>query len=147
MKPLQTYQAPGITVTFDANRCIHSAVCLKTLPAVFDIHRSPWVQPDAATVEAIVAAIDQCPSGALAYTLAGQADASPANSDLTPQTTIRLLLNGPLMVEGTFTLVDESGMMLPERSSVALCRCGASGNAPFCDGTHLKIDFRPKKTN
>lgn len=146
MKPVQSYQVPGITVTFDPNRCIHSAVCLKTLPAVFDIHRNPWIQAEAASVEEIVAAIDQCPSGALQYVLASEAS-RPEPARMAAPTTIRLLLNGPLMVEGTFTLVDESGMMLPERSSAALCRCGASGNAPFCDGTHLKIDFRPKKTN
>ena len=73
MKPLQTYPVPGITVTFDPNICIHSAVCLKSLPAVFDITRSPWIHADAATVEQIVATIDQCPSRALKYVLEGQA--------------------------------------------------------------------------
>jgi len=39
MKRLQTNPAPGITVTFDPNVCIHSAVCLNSLPAVFDVSR------------------------------------------------------------------------------------------------------------
>ena len=45
MKRLQTYDAPGITVTFEPNVCRHSAVCLRTLPAVFDVGRRRWVAP------------------------------------------------------------------------------------------------------
>jgi uncharacterized Fe-S cluster protein YjdI len=72
MKRLQSYSAPGITVTFDPNVCIHSAVCLRTLPAVFDVRRRRWIAPDAATVPEVVAAIGACPSGALRYVLEGQ---------------------------------------------------------------------------
>lgn len=69
-KRMQSYSAPGIEVTFDPGVCIHSAVCLKALPAVFDVRRSRWVRPEAATVAEVVAAIDRCPSGALQYVLA-----------------------------------------------------------------------------
>lgn len=65
MKRIQTYSAPGVTVTFDPNVCVHSGVCLATLPAVFDIRRNRWVRPEAATPEAVAAAIANCPSGAL----------------------------------------------------------------------------------
>jgi len=69
MKRLQTYTAPGITVTFDPNVCIHSAVCLNSLPAVFDVSRRQWVKADAASAEEVAAAVRKCPSGALQYTL------------------------------------------------------------------------------
>lgn len=73
MGKIQTYRGPGITVTFDPGVCAHSAVCLRTLPAVFDVRRRRWIDPEAATAEEIAAAIDRCPSGALKYTRDGSA--------------------------------------------------------------------------
>jgi uncharacterized Fe-S cluster protein YjdI len=64
-KPLQTYEAPGITVTFDPNICTHSAKCVRGLPAVFDVKRSRWVRPELATPEEVAAQVAKCPSGAL----------------------------------------------------------------------------------
>jgi uncharacterized Fe-S cluster protein YjdI len=68
-KRIQTYEADGITVTFDPNVCIHSAVCIRGLRAVFDVSRRDWVRPAAASVEEVAAQIDRCPSGALRYAL------------------------------------------------------------------------------
>ena len=62
---LQTYEAPGIVVTFDPAVCIHSGVCIRGLPAVFDVGRSRWVRPELASVTAVQAQIARCPSGAL----------------------------------------------------------------------------------
>lgn len=67
-KRLQTYTAPGITVTFDPNICIHSGVCVRGLRPVFDVSRRDWVHADAAPPDVIAAQIDRCPSGALKYT-------------------------------------------------------------------------------
>jgi uncharacterized Fe-S cluster protein YjdI len=66
---LQTYEADGIVVTFDADVCRHSAVCLRGLPRVFDVTRSRWVRPELATVEEVAAQVARCPSGALQYRL------------------------------------------------------------------------------
>jgi CDGSH-type Zn-finger protein len=49
--------------------------------------------------------------------------------------------NGPLLVEGDFTLVDAAGNEVPIKKK-ALCRCGGSTTKPFCDGTHSKIGFQ-----
>ena len=68
-KRLQTYEAPGITVTFDPNICVHSAVCVRGLPAVFDVRRRDWVRPHAAAVAEVAAQVQRCPSGALQYHL------------------------------------------------------------------------------
>jgi CDGSH-type Zn-finger protein len=46
------------------------------------------------------------------------------------------------LVTGPATLIDEDGNETQiERKTVALCRCGASENKPFCDGTHSKLGF------
>ena len=49
--------------------------------------------------------------------------------------------NGPLIVEGEFTLTDAQGNEIPLKKR-ALCRCGGSTMKPFCDGTHSKIGFQ-----
>lgn len=66
-KRLQTYEAPGITVTFDPNLCIHSGVCVRGLPGVFDVRRKRWIHADAATPDEVAAQVERCPSGALQY--------------------------------------------------------------------------------
>ena len=51
--------------------------------------------------------------------------------------------NGPYKVEGPVELLDQDGNPIENaRSTVFLCRCGASTNKPFCDGTHSRIGFR-----
>ena len=142
MKPIQTYVAPGITVTFDPNLCIHSAVCLKSLPEVFDTRRRPWIRAEGATAAEVAAAIERCPSGALKYVLADSGAAAEAKQ---APSEIRLSPNGPLLVQGAFTLLDEDGNALPVAGTAALCRCGMTANPPFCDGSHVKIGFSPKK--
>lgn len=57
--------------------------------------------------------------------------------------TVTACANGPLIVRGDVELVDEHGDPLEaHRSTVALCRCGASTIRPFCDGSHKAIGFR-----
>ena len=60
------------------------------------------------------------------------------------EVTIRVRANGPLLVEGPIQLVDANGnpfSVNPEKPAVALCRCGASKNRPFCDGSHNRCGF------
>jgi CDGSH-type Zn-finger protein len=57
---------------------------------------------------------------------------------------IRLRDDGPLVVQGPITIVDADGnqFSLPtDKPAIALCRCGHSGNRPFCDGSHKKCGF------
>ncbi len=58
--------------------------------------------------------------------------------------TVRLRRNGPYVIEGDdVAVVDWNGVEYPvDRRPVALCRCGASTNKPFCDGTHSRIGFQ-----
>ena len=55
--------------------------------------------------------------------------------------TIKIRENGPLIIDGEFTLVDAQGNAVPVMKQ-ALCRCGGSTTKPFCDGTHSKIGFQ-----
>ncbi|MHA7175991.1 CDGSH iron-sulfur domain-containing protein [Arthrobacter sp. Sr24] len=56
--------------------------------------------------------------------------------------------DGPLLVRGEFEIVSTTGEALPRRrKTVALCRCGASGIKPYCDGTHKLIGFRTGPEN
>jgi CDGSH-type Zn-finger protein len=60
-----------------------------------------------------------------------------------PATTIKVNNNGSYLVEGPVRLIDADGQEydISQRKRVSLCRCGASVNKPFCDGTHSKIGF------
>jgi CDGSH-type Zn-finger protein len=51
--------------------------------------------------------------------------------------------NGPLRLEGDITIVDQDGRPfgLAGRTAIGLCRCGHSGNKPFCDGSHGRVGF------
>jgi uncharacterized Fe-S cluster protein YjdI len=75
-KRLQAYETNEIVVTFDPNICIHSGVCVRGLPAVFDIKRKRWVRPDLASAADIAAQIERCPSGALQYQLKRKSEGS-----------------------------------------------------------------------
>jgi len=52
--------------------------------------------------------------------------------------------NGSLRIEGEFTIYDAEGNAfdLAGRTSISLCRCGHSGDKPFCDGTHRQVEFK-----
>jgi len=57
--------------------------------------------------------------------------------------TIRLRADGPLVLEGRFRIQGADAAAV-EGDAAALCRCGHSGNKPFCDGSHREVDFRPE---
>jgi CDGSH-type Zn-finger protein len=52
--------------------------------------------------------------------------------------------NGPLRIEGEFTINDAAGKEfgLAGRTVISLCRCGHSANKPFCDGSHARVGFQ-----
>jgi 3-phenylpropionate/trans-cinnamate dioxygenase ferredoxin subunit len=58
-----------------------------------------------------------------------------------PDPTIQVLPKGPYVVAGKVTLLDAAGNKIEAGEKIALCRCGASTNTPFCDGTHSKVGF------
>ncbi len=138
----RTYTSDSIRVFWNSERCIHSAVCLNSLPQVFDLDRRPWVMVDAASADAIADTIRRCPSGALAFERldGGAQEEAPA------QVVIRSLPDGPNLVHGDVTIYDSGGTMVAREPRVALCRCGASQNQPFCDNSHWRVGFRDNPT-
>lgn len=71
-KRLQTYETDRITVTFDPNVCMHTGVCVRGLPMVFDIARKRWIRPDLASPDDVAAQVSRCPSGALQFRMRGE---------------------------------------------------------------------------
>ncbi len=144
---LQVYETDTVRVTFDPKVCIHSGVCLKTLPAVFDVSRKQWVRPDQADAHAVLDAVAKCPSGALQASLVTAVHASvPATSADAPEApaepvVITVRDHGSLLVEGPYKVVLPDGTVLREGIKCGLCRCGASKIKPFCDGSHREIGF------
>ena len=72
--------------------------------------------------------------------------AAPASKQ--PEVKITVRPNGPFRVEGPIQLLDAQGNAwnLEGKPAISLCRCGASANRPFCDGSHNKIGFQSAET-
>lgn len=131
----KAYRGRGVTVFYDARRCLHVAECVRGLPEVFDPSKRPWIQPGNAPAATVAEVVRRCPTGALHDALAaGDEEAGNETTQITPQP------DGPLLVRGRLSIRTPDGDLHETRA--ALCRCGGSGNKPFCDGTHAKIGWR-----
>ncbi|WP_291426163.1 (4Fe-4S)-binding protein [Deinococcus sp.] len=135
----RAYTAEGITVYYNRRRCIHFAACVRGLPQVFDTQQRPWIQPGRADAAAVAEVVRRCPTGALHYVLPS------GPPELSAPTTIDVRENGPNFLRGDLTIAspesaDPAGTIRDTRA--ALCRCGQSGNKPFCDGTHRQVGFQ-----
>jgi uncharacterized Fe-S cluster protein YjdI/CDGSH-type Zn-finger protein len=137
---LHVYEADGITVTFDAKRCIHNGHCVRTLPAVFDTAARPWVQPGKADPTDVLTVVAGCPTGALQAT---RSDGHTANAAV-PAAPVHIQLgrNGPLFVRGSVEITLGDNTALATDARVALCRCGLSARKPFCDNSHRAAGWR-----
>ena len=133
---VREYETDEIVVEWDPRLCYHSQNCIRALPQVFDPDRRPWVMVDAATADEVEAAVARCPSGALRTRRPG---AEPPKRDQPLE--LRASAKGPLLVSGGVRVLAADGTVLYEGERAALCRCGQSGNKPFCDGTHKKVGF------
>ena len=131
---IETAEGREIVIAFEAKRCIHARFCVLQQPGVFKANVvGPWIAPDEATsTEGLVATAENCPSGAIQYRRknGGPNEAPP------PVNLIELRENGPLAFRGALSIDDQ-----PVGTRATLCRCGASNNKPFCDGSHKGIDF------
>ena len=116
-----------------------------------DTHQTVWEEVEK-TDDPEVAAIflDQikdCVSGRLVAidTATGEPIEAPREQQISTTQDPAEQCSGPLYVEGGIRLISADGKEYERRSRMALCRCGASGNKPFCDGTHVKIGFSDKE--
>ena len=134
------YSNGEVTVVWNPSACIHSAVCWKnkdSLPEVFNPAAKPWINVSMASSERIIHQVKQCPSGALSYRMNIDKEEKPAQVVLSCET----LVNGPLIVEGPLQFKNSDGKVQTLEGKTAFCRCGASSNKPFCDGSHRQAGF------
>ncbi len=129
----KTYEGKEIEITFDDALCIHARECVTSLPKVF-VANAPgdWIQPNEASPEDIAALAHNCPSGAIQY--------RPKDAKLAEKpphvNRVKIREDGPLAFHADLRLDGE-----PAGYRLTLCRCGASKNKPYCDGTHTATGF------
>lgn len=132
---MEIVKGQHVTITFDGKRCIHSRNCVLSHPEVFVPNvKGDWIYPDAAAPDTVMQIGINCPSGAIRVARndgTGTSDAPPIVN------TVRIRENGPLAIEGELVL---KGQPL-DAARATLCRCGASQNKPFCDGSHSAVGF------
>ncbi|MEQ9468248.1 MAG: (4Fe-4S)-binding protein [Ekhidna sp.] len=134
---IKEYESKELTVIWQPEKCIHSENCFKGLPKVFNPNQRPWVNVDGAADQTIKNQIDKCPSGALSYRLHAGSD----EDQIDEEQIVEVAKNGPLMVYGNIKVKHHDGAETSKHRVTAFCRCGASGNKPYCDGSHKKINF------
>ena len=134
---IKEYSNAEITIVWQPAKCIHAAECVKALPEVYDPEAKPWIKIENATTDELKAQISKCPSGALSFR--DNDGAEP--EDTTYATKVKVLENGPLLIYGSLKITDKNGNQEQRNKTTAFCRCGASKNKPFCDGSHTEVDF------
>ncbi len=131
-----------LTLHFEAKKCIHARFCVTGAPKVFIANvEGPWIHPDAMDPEALAGIAHVCPSGAIRYV---RKDGRP-DETAPPVNLVAIREGGPYAVRGPLRIDGE-----PRNFRATLCRCGASKNKPYCDGSHHDIAFdasgEPKTT-
>ncbi len=135
---IKEYSNEDLTVIWKPNTCIHAKKCWKGLIQVFNPQNRPWINMSGASSERIKKQVEACPSGALSYvskTTDGKASAHT-------ETKVEALEDGPLLIYGTLHITNPDGTTEKKNKTTAFCRCGASHNKPYCDGTHVKVEFK-----
>lgn len=66
-KETHTYTNGEVTIIWKPSLCIHSGNCVRGLPSVFNSREKPWIKPEGAGTDEIIAQVNKCPSGALSY--------------------------------------------------------------------------------
>ena len=133
---LDSYQGKNITIYDNRSLCAHAGYCTDGLASVFRMHEEPFVDADGASAEEIIEIIKQCPSGALSYSI------EDVDETVEPgEAFIFIEPNGPYVVKGGVELLETPKGKGASEGTITLCRCGASKNKPYCDGSHWDIEF------
>jgi uncharacterized Fe-S cluster protein YjdI len=139
------YTNDDITVVWKPKTCIHSTICWKGLIDVFNPKERPWIKMGGATTEQIIEQVRKCPSGALSYYLNADEPGVAGPGKIVGETAtvlrIEVTPNGPYIIRNECRIVHADGNEETKTGNVALCRCGNSGNKPYCDGSHRKTGF------
>ncbi len=132
------FRGQQIVVRDDHSLCVHSGFCGNRITDIWNMLKDP----DESLVRGqIMAMVEKCPSGTLSFAL--EADGEVVEPDLPKE--IAVIPDGPLWVSGGIPVERRDGQPLETRNRMALCRCGASSNKPFCDGTHKEVGFTDRQ--
>lgn len=134
----RTYETEAIRVFWDSSRCIHTGICLRTLPSVLDVRRRPWVDLQAAEANAVADAVARCPTGALRHE---RLDGAEGERPQRP-TLVWPIEDGPLLMVGDLEVRGPDGEPITHETRLTLCRCGLIQNRPFCDNSHLRRKWK-----
>lgn len=137
---IKKYDAGDITIVWQPAKCIHAGECVKALPNVYKPREKPWLTPENASADELRAQIKLCPSGALSFI--ENADQPKVKTTNSSTTTIQVSPNGPLLCRGNIEVKKADGSVELKENMTAFCRCGASTNKPYCDGSHNSIGFQ-----
>lgn len=122
-----------VQIIYHGKLCIHSRFCVTQAPNVFLANvEGPWIHPDDMDAEELAAVSRNCPSGAIQYR---RKDGAP-EEQAPPVNLVRTQEGGPNAFRGDLRI---DGQSIGYRAT--LCRCGASKNKPYCDGSHHEIGF------
>jgi uncharacterized Fe-S cluster protein YjdI len=156
------YTNGEITVYWKPSKCIHATTCFRELIEVFNPRKRPWVDMQGAPAKRIMEVVDKCPTQAISWkynkdlTLSELSGETNHGKEVTPDdvmkqqaeesasggvATINIMKNGPLLVEGDFTVIGPDGNVLKTMIITSFCRCGHSNAQPYCDGMHRKAGF------
>ena len=130
----KTYAGEGVVMTDDRSICEHAGFCGDQFTNVWRMIKET---DDPAVRERLIDMVRLCPSGALA--VSEDEGGEPLEPAL--PTSVAVVEDGPLWVRGGVRVTGADGQDYEVRNRVTLCRCGASTNKPFCDGTHQEIGF------
>jgi CDGSH-type Zn-finger protein/uncharacterized Fe-S cluster protein YjdI len=130
---VERVEGRSLTILYEGKKCIHARFCVTGAPNVFLANvEGAWIQPDAMPVDAVVEVAHACPSGAIRYRRKdGKPDEGPP-----PVNLLAIREAGPYAVRAELRLAGRS-----DSYRATLCRCGASKNKPYCDGSHHEVGF------
>jgi CDGSH-type Zn-finger protein/uncharacterized Fe-S cluster protein YjdI len=130
---LEVARGATVSIHFEGKRCIHARHCVLGEPSVFVANQpGEWIFPDTATAERVAIVAQACPSGAIRYERhdGGVPEAPPRVN------VVRVRENGPLAFHADLIIAGQA-----DGYRATLCRCGQSGNKPYCDGSHTGAGF------
>ncbi|MBI4290443.1 MAG: CDGSH iron-sulfur domain-containing protein [Betaproteobacteria bacterium] len=130
------YAGKRITIHDNRGICSHAGFCTEGLKSVFRMGEEPWIDPDGASAEEIIETVKKCPSGALSYSIE---NVEYRDQDREPMVTVTD--DGPYAITGGIELIGVPFGEGASKEHYTLCRCGASKNKPFCDGSHWEVEF------
>lgn len=142
-KIVKKYTNGEITVVWQPDLCVHATTCFTELPKVFVPYERPWIKLDKGVTEEIIKTVCNCPTDALTYFWNKDMKEEQKTENTEEKSTeIKILKNGPFLVKGDFKITNYDGTEIQTRNTASLCRCGLTKNKPFCDGSHVKGNFK-----